>query len=261
MRADIYLFNFGYAKSRQNAKTLIESGNVIIDNIKIPKPSFDIDESTYHKVDIINKPRFVSRGGEKLAHALDIFKISALNKTCLDIGASTGGFTDCLLQNGAKTVYAIDSGHSQLDPLLEDDERVISYEKFNARFMTSEDFPCKFDLIVMDVSFISQTLIHPSIATVLKDGGEFISLIKPQFECGKAALNSQGIVKSAKQHARAIHTVIDSATICGLSCIDLTVSPIVGGSGNVEYLAHFIKCDKIENLVTEIKINSVTRNK
>ena len=122
MRADIYLFNFGYAKSRQNAKTLIESGNLIIDNIKIPKPSFDIDESTYHKVDIINKPRFVSRGGEKLAHALDIFKISALNKTCLDIGASTGGFTDCLLQNGAKTVYAIDSGHSQLDPLLEDDE-------------------------------------------------------------------------------------------------------------------------------------------
>lgn len=261
MRADIYLFNFGYAKSRQNAKTLIEAGNVIIDTVKILKPSFDVDESIAHNVEIINKPRFVSRGGEKLAHALDHFKISAVDKLCLDIGASTGGFTDCLLQNGAKRVFAIDSGHSQLDPIIEYDERVISYEKFNARFMTQEDFPFKFDLVVMDVSFISQTLIHPAIAKVINDGGEFISLIKPQFECGKAALNSQGIVKSSKQHAKAICAVIDSATICGLSCIDLTVSPIVGGTGNVEYLAHFKKCEKTQNLVSEAKINSVTRIK
>ena len=142
MRADSYIFNFGYAKSRQNAKVLIENGNVLLDGKKISKPAQDIDDSIPHTVEIINKPKFVSRGGEKLEFAIDKFGVDVNELVCLDVGASTGGFTDCLLQRGASLVYAVDSGHSQLDSSIESNEKVISIEKYNAKFMQEEDFPC-----------------------------------------------------------------------------------------------------------------------
>ena len=261
MRADIYIFSQGKAKSRQNAKALIESGNVIVDGIKLSKPSQDIDGSIYHQIEIINKPKFVSRGGEKLDFALNAFAINPYDSVCIDIGASTGGFTDCLLQRGASLVYAIDSGHSQLDPLIKDNEKVISIEKFNARFMEKEDFPCSFDLAVMDVSFISQTLIHQAINNVLKDNGILISLIKPQFECGRNALNSKGVVKKTSDYIYAINRVIDSAMICGFSCIDVTISPIVGGSGNTEFLIYLKKTASPANLISENKIKQIAQSK
>ena len=261
MRADIYLFSSGNAKSRQNAKILIESGNVIIDGKKITKPALEIDELTEHKVEIINKSRFVSRGGEKLDFALEKFNVCVLDAICIDIGASTGGFTDCLLQKGAKLVYAVDSGHSQLDPAIENDKRVISIEKFNAKFMKKDDFPLMFDIAVMDVSFISQTLIHSSVNEVLKDDGVLISLVKPQFECGKNALNSHGIVKKASHHKDAIFKVIDSALLCGFSCMDIIRSPIEGGSGNVEFLIYLKKSSHPKNYIDENKVKLISHTK
>ena len=259
MRADVYLFENGYAKSRQNAKILIQGGGVKIDGKTVSKPSLEISDEE-HTVEIINKSRFVSRGGEKLSGALDEFAISIEGLDCIDIGASTGGFTDCLLQRGAKLVYAVDSGHSQLDPILADDKRVVSIEKFNARYMSSGDFPILFDIAVMDVSFISQTFIHKSVYEVLKNGGYYISLIKPQFECGKNALNSHGIVKKSAHHLQAINRVIDSATICGFSCIDIIRSPIEGGSGNVEFLILMQKNESPINLIPENKILKIIKS-
>lgn len=259
MRADSYIFSTGHAKSRQNAKVLIENGNVILDGKKVVKPSQEIDEALNHNIEILNKPKFVSRGGEKLDFAIEKFNLDMQNLICIDIGASTGGFTDCLLQRQAKLVYAVDSGHSQLDPVIENDKRVISIEKYNAKFMQEKDFPCKFDVAVMDVSFISQTLIHQGVNSVLSDNGVFISLIKPQFECGKFALNSHGVVKKSGYHLQAINKVIDSALISGFSCMDIVRSPIQGGSGNVEFLALFRKTNSPENKVTENKIKQITQ--
>lgn len=261
MRADVYLFNSGNAKSRQSAKSLIEGGNVLLDGIKILKPSQDVNENEPHSVEIINKPRFVSRGGEKLQHALEVFKIDPRGLVCIDIGASTGGFTDCLLQNNASVVYAVDSGHSQLDPLLENDDRVISIEKYNAKFMEEDDFSYIINLAVMDVSFISQTLIHPGVNKVLSDDGVLISLIKPQFECGKSALNSHGVVKKPSHHLMALNRVIDSALINGFSCIDITRSPIEGGSGNIEFLAYFQKSNTPTNHVNDSKLKALSQTK
>ena len=238
-------------------KKLIENGNIFLDGKKITKPAQDIDDSINHAVEVINKPRFVSRGGEKLDFAIDKFQIETKGFVCLDVGASTGGFTDCLLQRGAELVYAVDSGHSQLDLSIESNEKVISIEKYNAKFMQEQDFPCEFDLVVMDVSFISQTMIHGGISSVIKDDGIFISLIKPQFECGKSALNSHGIVKKPSYHIQAICRVIDSAMICGFSCVDITRSPIAGGSGNVEFLAYFKKSNSPENKVSDNKIKQI----
>ena len=257
MRADTYVFVSGNAKSRQNAKILIENGNVLLDGKKIAKPSQDIDETISHNIEIINKPRFVSRGGEKLDFAIEKFNINPSGLICIDIGASTGGFTDCLLQRGAGLVYAVDSGHSQLDPSIDSNEKVISIEKYNAKFMQEQDFPCKFNLAVMDVSFISQTMIHQGISSVLTDEGMLVSLIKPQFECGKSALNSHGIVKKSSYHLQAINRVIDSALINGFSCLDIVRSPIEGGSGNVEFLACFKKSKYPENKISENKIKQI----
>lgn len=257
MRADTYIFKSGNAKSRQSAKLLIQNGGVLIDGKKLVKPSQDIDESISHNVEIINKQRFVSRGGEKLDFALDKFNVDVKGAVCIDVGASTGGFTDCLLQRDATSVYAVDSGHSQLDASLVSNPKVISIEKYNAKFMCADDFVCKFDVAVMDVSFISQTMIHKGVASVLKDGGIFISLIKPQFECGRSALNSHGIVKSSRYHYQAIARVIDNAFISGFSCLDVIRSPIEGGSGNVEFLACFKKSDTPENQISEGKIKQI----
>ncbi len=254
MRADVYLFEHGFAKSRQNAKVLIEKQSIKIDGKIVTKPALDIDESIDHAIEIVNEQKFVSRGGEKLERALDDFNVKVDNCACLDVGASTGGFTDCLLQRGASIVYAVDSGHNQLDPKISSDSRVISIEKYNARYIEQDDFPIKFDIAVMDVSFISQTFMHKGISSVLKDDGQLIALIKPQFECGKSALNSHGIVKKSVHHLQAINKIIDSAIICGFSCINITRSPFEDVNINREYLIHLQKSPNPQNLITDNKI-------
>lgn len=240
MRADIYLVEFGYAKSRQNAKVLIEKGKARVDGSLISKPSEQIDETAAHEVEI-EKDRFVCRGALKLEGAIEAFGIDVSGKVCIDIGASTGGFTDCLLSRGAKKVFAVDSGHGQLDAGLASNEKVVNIEGYNARYLSRNDFPTLFDVAVMDVSFISQTYIHKGISDVLSDDGILISLIKPQFEAGRSAVGKNGIVKRIEDREAAVIRVVDSASECGLWCYALMRSPIDGGDGNHEYLALFAR--------------------
>ncbi len=241
MRADIYLFERGYAKSREAAKKLISAGSVTLDGIILSKPSQDIDGEREHSVTVMQSEKYVSRGGLKLEGALDTFGISVEGLSAADIGASTGGFTDCLLSRGAARVWAADAGHGQLDRRIEGDCRVTSIEGFNARRLC--DGECggipRVHIAVMDVSFISQTLIIPGLPNILSEGGIFISLIKPQFEAGRAAVGKGGIVRSESDRAAAVERVILSAAASGFDCLGLCLSPIEGGDGNVEYLAHF----------------------
>lgn len=258
MRADLYLYKFSHTKSRQSAKALIEKGCVKVDGNVIPKPSFEIGADEEHIVEFSEKPRFVSRGGEKLEAAIEAFGIDVSGLYAIDIGASTGGFTHCLLQRGAESVYAVDSGCGQLDPLIAGDSRVISIEKYNARYMKKSDFPHEFSIAVADVSFISQTYIHRAIYDVLSEEGAFVSLIKPQFECGRQALGKGGIVVKGSDRAKAVKRVFDSAVSNGFSIIDLIRSPIEGGSGNIEFLAYFVKSKDPECLVSEKKIKGLS---
>lgn len=239
MRADVFVYSGGYAKSRNAARILIESGAVIIDGNTVTKPSEEIDENAEHTVEITKTEKFVSRGGLKLEAALEAFAIDVNGMDAIDIGASTGGFTDCLLKRGARFVVAVDSGEGQLDKVLACDKRVKSIEKYNARQLTDEIIPNKADIAVMDVSFISQTLIIPRIRSVLKDNGAFVSLIKPQFEAGRTAVGKGGVVKKAQDRLNAVLRVKDCAAEYGLSLTGLIVSPITGGDGNIEYLARF----------------------
>lgn len=239
MRADLYLYKSGYTRSRQKAQELIEAGAVTVDGREITKSSLDIDETTEHSVKIIETCPYVGRGGMKLEEALRAFSVSPKGKTAADIGASTGGFTDCLLRHGAKKVYAIDAGYGQLVQSLKLDERVVSIEHFNARNLTLETIGEQCDLVVMDVSFISQTYILPGVAAILKTGGRFISLIKPQFEAGKSAIGKNGIVRNEAYRFLAVKRILHTAESLGLSCIGLIRSPIKGGDGNIEYLAAF----------------------
>lgn len=247
MRIDVYLFKNGLCKSREEAQKLIKARCVNINGKTVDKPSFNIDDGVVG-VEVVNPFKYVSRGGDKLAAALDNFKIDPMGAVCIDIGASTGGFTDCLLQHGASRVYAVDSGTAQLSEKLKNDPRIISMENTNARYMEDGDIPEKCDICVMDVSFISQTLLYDSVNAVLKNGGLFISLVKPQFEVGRSNLSKGGIVKDDKVRLSALEKIISSAKEKNLILSDRMVSPIKGGDGNTEYLALFIK----ENKDTEI---------
>jgi len=242
MRADLYLTANSYAESRQKAQRLIKNGCVSVDGKTVDRPSAEIDETTAHSVDITEteSERYVSRGGLKLEGALRAFEISVKGLVCADIGASTGGFTDCLLQSGAERVYAFDSGKSQLHPSLACDERVVSREGFNARYITEADVPKPVDLAVMDVSFISQTMIIPNLSRLIKDGGRFVTLIKPQFEAGRSALGKNGIVKRKEDRLAAVMRVLQCAAENGLSFEGIIPSPIKGGDGNEEFLASFV---------------------
>ena len=239
MRADVYLVSSRYVDSRTRAARLISEGKVIIDGRTLSKASEEISDAE-HDVRITEKDRYVGRGGLKLEAALEQFDIDVRGKRCIDVGASTGGFTDCLLQNGASAVYAVDSGRDQLHPKLRADGRVTNIEGFNARELSSDVFGV-FDIAVMDVSFISQTLIHPALSSVLSDGAIYISLIKPQFESGRGALGKNGIVKDPKDRENAILRVLESAYLSGFEVKALIQSPIEGGDGNREFLACFVK--------------------
>ena len=241
MRADKFLFEKGLAKSRSHAAALIKDG-VCIGAKRIEKPSQDIAEDTsVCDIKIENPSKYVSRGGIKLEAAISSFQPEIKDKTALDLGASTGGFTDCLLQNGAARVYAVDVGHGQLDRTLAQNPKVCSLEGTNARTLTPEMTGELCDLAVSDLSFISQALIYPAVRANVKTGGFFISLIKPQFEAGKEHIGKGGIVKDEKARFGAILKIRDSAALSGLYMLDLMRSPINGGDGNTEYLAVFSK--------------------
>ncbi len=240
MRIDVYLFKNGLCKSREEAQKLIKAKCVNVNGMVVNKPSFSVDDGVIN-VEVKNPFKYVSRGGDKLQAALDNFKIDPTGAVCCDIGASTGGFTDCLLQYGAARVYAVDSGTAQLSEKLKNDPRIISMENTNARYIKDGDIPEKCDICVMDVSFISQTLLYDSVNAILKDGGLFISLIKPQFEVGRNNLSKGGIVKNDKIRLSALEKIISSAKTKNLVLSEHMLSPIKGGDGNTEYLALFIK--------------------
>ena len=238
MRLDVYLFERGMVSSRTEAKGFITDSAVKVNGKVITKPSFDVTEDAVVEVDKSSK-KYVGRGGMKLEAAIAAFGISVEGKKAIDIGASSGGFTDCLLQNGALSVIAVDSGTAQLVEKLRKDERVVSIENYNARYMMAEDLPYVPNLCVMDVSFISATYIIPAIKRILAPGSDFICLVKPQFEVGKSGLGKGGIVKSAKFRREAVDKVVKFAEENGFKCHSVIESPIIGGDGNIEFLAHF----------------------
>ena len=242
MRIDVYLAEAGLVGSRTEAKKYISEGLVIIDGKIVTKPSLDIS-GLEDKITVIEPEQsFVGRGGLKLDGALTEFRISVEGKRCLDVGASSGGFTDCLLQNGASHVIAVDSGKDQLVESIRRDDRVTSIEGYNARYMKPSDFPYLAEVAVMDVSFISATYIIPALSECVVSGADFILLIKPQFEVGRENVGKGGIVKSRDARMRAIDKVVECAAQYGFMLISVMESPITGGDGNVEYLAHFLRC-------------------
>ena len=232
MRLDLYLVEKGLVSGRERAKRLILSGAVTLSGRVVTKPALEVVGDP--AISVVEE-QFVGRGGEKLAAALSAFSIDPTGTRAIDIGASTGGFTECLLRAGAARVVAVDSGCGQLHPRLLADRRVINIEHCNARHLSPLDVG-RFDLAVMDVSFISQTLILPRVRELLLPGGRAVTLIKPQFEAGRAALNKKGIVKSPRDRIAAIRRVLDAATALSLAVTGLMESPITGGDGNVEYL-------------------------
>lgn len=238
MRIDIFLVEKGFAKSRSKAKEYIASGRVTVNGVPVKKAGAEV---TGNEEILVSDPdKFVSRAGRKLEEALNIFDIDVTGLKALDLGASTGGFTDCLLQRGASKVIALDVGRDQLDEKLRSDTRVTVMEGVNARDIDISDLPFAPDIVTTDLSFISQTLVYPAVARVL-ERGYFISLIKPQFEAGKENIGKGGIVKDVdgKIKALVMEKITRIASENGLKLIKTAVSPILGGDGNTEYLALF----------------------
>ena len=241
MRIDVWLASSGILSSRTEAKNMISLGAVYVDGKQVLRPSFDID-GLEDKVFVDHSVKqYVSRGGLKLAGALTEFGVDPTGRLCLDVGASSGGFTDCLLKNGARAVIAVDSGTGQLVEVIRRDPRVRSIEGYNARYMTPTDFGEPIELAVMDVSFISAKLIIEPLYPCLCDGADFICLIKPQFEVGRAGIGKGGIVKDDKLRDAAVREVVAFAESVGFTTICIMRSPIKGGDGNIEFLAHFKK--------------------
>ena len=224
-------------RSRSRAQRMIEAGRIKVNGLIVNRPGHPID--TDAEIEVLGYEPYVSRGGEKLEAALEQFRVDPKGRVCLDVGASTGGFTDCLLQHGAAKVYAIDVGHDQLHPTLRSDPRVVVREGLNARYLEPKDIADPIDLIVVDVSFISLKLILPPLVEILARGGELILLVKPQFEVGKDALPPTGVVKDAALQARALNDVsrfIESETPWHV--VEDMLSPIEGEKGNIEFLVH-----------------------
>ena len=244
-RLDVILVRQGHAPSREKAKALLMAGNVFVDNQREDKAGTLFDES---KIKIEVKGRllpYVSRGGLKLERAIGQFPITLQDKVCMDIGASTGGFTDCMLQNGAGKVYAIDVGHGQLDWKLRNDERVVCMEKTNFRYVTDADIREPIDFASVDVSFISLTKILIPARNLLRQGGEMVCLIKPQFEAGRDKVGKKGVVRDRQVHIEVVRRIVDYADLTGFLVFGLTYSPIKGPEGNIEYLMWLEKREEI----------------
>ncbi len=234
-RLDILLAERGLAPSREKARAMIMAGHVLVNNAPCDKAGTSFAED----VEIVMRgapSRYVSRGGEKLHGAVEAFALDLTGLRCLDAGASTGGFTDCMLQHGAASVVAVDVGHGQLDVRLQNDPRVTMRDKTNARYLTPGDFPEPFDFITCDLSFISLTKVLPALAALLAADGRIVALIKPQFEAGRENIGKGGVVKNPDVHVAVINSVITSAATLGLHAHGITHSPITGPKGNIEYL-------------------------
>lgn len=239
-RLDVILVSRGYAESREKAKAIIMAGCVFVDGQREDKAgtAFDTDKIRLEVRGSVLK--YVSRGGLKLEKALDRFGITLSDCVCMDIGASTGGFTDCMLLNGAKKVYSIDVGHGQLAWKLREDERVVCMERTNFRHIQKEDIGEETDFASVDVSFISLTKILLPARALLKDGGEMVCLIKPQFEAGREKVGKKGVVREPAVHREVIGKVLDYADSLGFAVLHLDYSPIRGPEGNIEYLVHLV---------------------
>ena len=240
VRLDQLLFDKGFAPSREKARALIMSGNVFLDGQRTDKPGQQVSPDALPDVHLKELP-FVSRGGYKLDKAIRVFSIEPAGKLCIDCGASTGGFTDVLLQHEAKKVYAVDVGYGQLAWKLRNDPRVVSLERTNLRYITKEQIPDELDLAVCDVSFISLKLVMPAVAPLLKDGAEIMCLIKPQFEAGRELVGKKGVVRDPKVHEQVIHEMLSFMPTIGFSVCGLDYSPITGPEGNVEFLLYMKK--------------------
>mgnify|MGYP004517488221 FL=1 len=251
-RLDVMMVNRGLAESREKAKAIIMSGIVYVDNIKEDKAGSTFDEKAQIEVRG-NTLKYVSRGGLKLEKAMDCFGVSLAGKVAMDVGSSTGGFTDCMLQNGAVKVYSVDVGHGQLAWKLRNDERVVCMEKTNIRYVTPDDIEDRIEFASIDVSFISLTKVLPPVKELLTDDGEIVCLIKPQFEAGREKVGKKGVVRDQKVHVEVVEMIVDFARQIGFKTLDLNYSPIKGPEGNIEYLLYITKDQTKENKEFDIK--------
>lgn len=247
MRLDVAVFERGFAETREKAKALIMAGSVYLNGQKALKGGATVKETDVIQVRGAVNP-YVSRGGLKLHKAVASFGLDLKGCICMDIGASTGGFTDCMLQNSAAKVYSIDVGYGQLAWKLRCDERVVNLERTNFRYVTREQIPEEIDFASVDVSFISLKLILPVMHTLLKNGGKSVCLIKPQFEAGKENIGKKGVVRDKSVHADVIAKITEFAAENGFAVLDVDFSPIKGPEGNIEYLMFIEKREKGEML-------------
>ena len=246
-RLDVILFEKGLVQSRERAKSLIMSGVVFVNDERVDKAGATIFEDA--KIEIKgNTLNYVSRGGLKLEKAMELFPITLEGKTCMDIGASTGGFTDCMLQNGAVKVYAVDVGYGQLAWKLRCDERVVNLERTNVRYLTHEQVSDPVDFISIDVSFISLKLVLPVARDFLTDDGELVCLIKPQFEAGRENVGKKGVVRDKNVHTDVVEGIISFALELEFNVKGLTFSPVKGPEGNIEYLLYLKKGSGINEI-------------
>ena len=253
-RLDVLLVREGYASSREKAKAVIMSGNVFVNGQREDTAGTVFDPARIQIEVKGSTLKYVSRGGLKLEKALSAFALDLAGKVCMDIGASTGGFTDCMLQNKADKVYAIDVGHGQLDWKLRNDQRVVCMEKTNFRYMVPGDIPDRPDFASVDVSFISLTKILPPARAMLTDDGEMVCLIKPQFEAGRDKVGKKGVVRDPKIHEEVIGEIVCFAAENGFDVLNLDFSPIKGPEGNIEYLMHIRKGSGREEVKTLISL-------
>ena len=239
-RLDVLLVNRNLAESREKAKAVIMSGNVFVDGQREDKAGTAFPDNV--TIEVKGNPlKYVSRGGLKLEKAIEAYGISLTGKVCMDVGSSTGGFTDCMLQNGAVKVYAIDVGTNQLAWKLRQDERVLSMEKTNIRYLTPDMIPDKIEFSSIDVSFISLMKVLQPVRDLLTQQGRVVSLIKPQFEAGREKVGKKGVVRDPEIHIEVINMICDYAASIGFDCLDLNYSPIKGPEGNIEYLLYLQK--------------------
>ncbi|MGM9595498.1 MAG: TlyA family RNA methyltransferase [Oscillospiraceae bacterium] len=240
IRLDQLVFDLGLAESRERAKTTVMSGLVFVNGQRADKPGMQVSPDVNVEVKGTALP-YVSRGGLKLEKALKVFPIDVTGKVCIDCGASTGGFTDVLLKNGAAKVYSVDVGYGQLAWSLRNDERVVNMERTNIRYISSEQIPEPLDICVMDLSFISVKLVLPAVCALLKDDAQLVCLIKPQFEAGREEVGKKGVVRDKAVHLSVIESVLSFAPTVGMTVMGLDFSPIKGPEGNREYLCYMKK--------------------
>lgn len=255
-RLDILLVKGGFAESREKAKAIIMSGNVFVNNVREDKAGSTFDEKAIIEVKG-NTLKYVSRGGLKLEKAMANFDVTVDGKVCMDIGASTGGFTDCMLQNGAVKVYSVDVGHGQLAWKLRQDDRVVCMEKTNIRYVTPDDIEDKIEFFSVDVSFISLTKVLGPVRELLNEKGEGVCLIKPQFEAGREKVGKKGVVRDKKVHLEVVNMIVDYCIANGFKVMNLEFSPIKGPEGNIEYLVHIVKTEENDLEKPELLIEQI----